>query len=138
MHNVAIGTGIILLFTLQPATVGNTQVIKTPPAILKENKILKENSDNKQADIADKVSEVKKLVEALPDNPKVIYKYKTRWRTRVVTLYITIPDSIYVHDYKFHSPDSQDVVRCIHDTVLLQHTIKKRGFLKRIFNQNKK
>ena len=137
MNTLGIATGIALLLSLQPATVGNTQAIKTPPTIVKENKILKENSDNKQADIADKVSEVKKLVEALPNNPKVIYKYKTRWRTHIDTVYITAPDSLFVPEYKFYSSDSEYVVRCIHDTVVLHHMIKRKGFFKRVLSKIK-
>lgn len=121
-------------FSFWPVRMGLSQ--STPPDIIKENRTLKSDADSKQIGIANKVEELKKVVDALPESPKIVYKYKTRWRTRVDTVYYPQPDSTFVPEYNFYDIEDEPVIK--RDTIIIIDTVYKKTFLQRLFKTKTK
>lgn len=125
---------LFMLFMMQPANKIISQVsLINPDSSLKEkeNTIIKKSVEVKQDVALDALKEAAKKVDAVVDQ-KVKIVYKTKIKTVRDTIWYPLPIDSTFNDYANDQPDTVIIYKT--DTVYLQKTESKKGFLKRLFN----
>lgn len=137
--------GMIVIGSLQPSYDSSSQVTTDISSNDKklESVIMKMKWEQKKDTIA------AILEESKTEEPKVIIKYRTKWRkakpdTVEVPVYIVVPDSSFIPDLKSYStendyadPEFLKKPKVIHDTIILPAPVKRKNFLQRIFHPKK-